>query len=81
MGAAHAFVYLSQQFVSFFPTDALQFHTVGPPSVQDVVDELVQGGPAGYSFRFFLLFGKLSSLEEMDYVPYPSWSLGLDNED
>ena len=74
-------MYLSQQFLSFFPADTLQFHTVGPPSVQSVIDKLIHTGPPAYSFSFILVTGKFSSLEEVDYVPCPSWSLGLGNED
>ena len=74
-------MYLSQQFLSFFPADTLQFHTVGPPSVQSVIDKLIHTGPKGYSFSFILLIGEFSSLEVMDYVPCPSWSLGLGNKD
>ena len=74
-------MYLSKQFISFFPADALQFHTVGPPSVQSVIDKLIHTGPPGYSFSLILVIGEFSSLEEVDYVPFPSWSLGLGNED
>ena len=81
MGAAHAFVYFLQQFLSFFPADALQFHTVGPLSVQSVIDKLIHTGPPGYFLSFILVLGKLANLEEVDYVPCPSWSLGLGNED
>ena len=71
----------AQQFLSFFPADALQFHTVGPPSVQCVVNELIHTGPPGYSFSLILVIGEFSGLEEVDYVPCPSWSLGLGNKD
>ena len=46
-------MYLRQQL--FLSRDTLQFHTVRSFSVQDVIDELVQGRPTGYFFRFFLL--------------------------
>ena len=81
MGATHAFVYLSQQFLSFFRADALQFHIIGPPSVQSVIDKLIHTGPKGYFFSFVLVTRKLSGLEEADNVPCQSWSLGLGNED
>ena len=74
-------MYLSQLFLSFLPEDTLQFHTIGPPSVQSVIDKLIHTGPPGYSFSFVLIAGKLSGLEEADNVPCPSWSLGLDNKD
>ena len=72
---------LSQQFLSFFPADTLQFHTIGPPSIQSVIDKLIHTGPPGFFFSFILVTGKLSGLEEVDNVPCPSWSLGLGNED
>ena len=74
-------MYLSQQFLSFFPADTLQFHTVGPPSVQSVIDKLIHIGRSVYFFSFIMVAGKLSGLEEVDNVPCPSWSLGLGNED
>ena len=58
VGATYATMYLCQQLQSFLPGDALQFHTVRSSSVQDVIDELVQGRPTGYFFRFFLLLRK-----------------------
>ena len=72
---------LSQQFLSFFPADALQLNTVGPSSVQSVIDKLIHTGPPGYSFGLILVTREFSGLEEVDYVPCPSWSLGLGNED
>ena len=80
MGAAHSFVYLSHHFLSFFPADTLQFHTVGPSSVQSVIDKLIHTGP-GYFLSFILVAGKLSGVEEVEDVPCPSWSLGLGNKD
>ena len=74
-------MYLRQQLQSFLPGDALQFHTVRPPPVQDVIDELVQGGPTGNFLRFFLLLRKLPCLEESDGMLRPRWSLGLDGKD
>ena len=53
VGATYASMYLRQQLQAFLPGDALQFHTVWPSPVQDVIDELVQGGPTGYFLRFF----------------------------
>ena len=81
VGATHAFVYFCQQFLSFLSVDALQFHTVGPPSVQSVIDKLVHTGPPGYSFILILVIGEFFGLEKVDYVPCPSWSLRLGNED
>ena len=81
MGAAHSFVNLRQQFLSFFPADTLQFHTIGTSSIQSVIDKLIHSGPPGYLFSFILVAGKLSGLEEVDNVPCPSWSLGLGNKD
>ena len=72
---------LSRQFLSILPADTLQFHTVGPPSVQSVIDKLIHTGPPDYSFSFILVAGKLSGLEEVDNVPCPSWIMGLGNED
>ena len=65
----------------FLPGDALQFHTVWPSPVQDVIDELVQGGPTGYFLRFFLLLRKLPCLEELDSMLRTCRSLGLDGKD
>ena len=73
-------MYLRQQLQSFLLGDALQFHTVRPSPVQDVIDELVQGGPTGYFFRFFLLLRKLPCLEELDGMLCPCRSLGLDGK-
>src|SRR3954468_8025216 len=61
--------------------DALEFHTVWPSPVQDVIDELVQGGPTGYFLRFFLLLRKLPCLEELDGMLRPCRSLRLDGKD
>ena len=47
VGSTYASMYLCQQLQSFLLGDALQFHTVWSPSVQDVIDELVQGRPTG----------------------------------
>ena len=74
-------MYLHQQLQSFLPGDALQFHGVRPSPIQDVVDELVRGGPAGYFFRFFLLLRKLPCLEELDGMLRLFRSLGLDSKD
>ena len=74
-------MYLRQQLQSFLPGDALQFHTVRPSPIQDVIDELVQGRPTGYFFRFFLLLRKLPCLEELDGALHPCQSLGLDDKD
>ena len=74
-------MYLRQQLQSFLPGDALQFHTVWPSPVQDVIDELVQGGPTGYFFCFFLLLRKFPCPEEMDGMLCPCWTLGLDDKD
>ena len=74
-------MYLRQQLQSFLPGDALQFHTVWPSPVQDVIDELVQGGPTGYFLRFFLLLRKLPCVEESDGMLCPRRSLGLDGKD
>ena len=74
-------MYLCQQLQSFLPGDALQFHTIRPSPVQDVVDELVQGEPAGYFFRFLLLLRKFPCLEESDSMLCPCRSLGLDGKD
>ena len=74
-------MYLCQQLQSFLPGDALQFHTVRPPPVQDVIDELVQGRPTDYFFRFFLLLRKFPCLEESDGMLRPRRSLGLDGKD
>ena len=38
----YASMYLRQQLLSIFPGNALQFHSVESPSVQYVVDKLVQ---------------------------------------
>src|SRR3954463_2432506 len=62
----YASVYLCQQLLSVFPGNTLQFHTVESSSVQCVIDKLVHTRLPGYSFRFFLLFGKLSCLKETD---------------
>src|SRR3954467_9069187 len=62
----YASMYLCQQLLSIFPGNTLQFHSVAPCSVQCAVDELVHTRAPGYSFRFFLFFGKFSSLEESD---------------
>ena len=77
----YASMYLCQQLLSVFPVNTLQFHTVGPPYVQSVIDKLVQTGPPVYSFSFILVIGEFSSLEKVDYVPCPSWSLGHGNKD
>ena len=74
-------MYLRQQLQSFLPGDALKFHAVWPSRVQDVIDELVQGGPTGYFLRFFLLRRKLPCLEELDGMMRPCRSLGLDGKD
>src|SRR3954468_15266697 len=76
-----ASMYLRQQLLSVFPVDTLQFHPIASSSVQCAVNKLVHTGPPGYSFRFFLLFGKLSCLEETDDLLCPCWSLWLDNKD
>ena len=81
VGATYASMYLRQQLQSFLPGDALQFHTVWPSPVQDVIDELVQGGPMGYFFRFLMLLKKLPCLEELDGMLRPCRSLGLDGKD
>ena len=39
--ATYASVYLRQQLLSFFPGNALQFHSVESSSVQYVIDKLV----------------------------------------
>ena len=70
-----------QQLQSFLLGDALQFHAVRPSPVQDVIDELVQGGPTGYILRFFLLLRKLPCLEESDGMLRPCRSSGLDGKD
>src|SRR3954464_13034589 len=77
----NASMYLCQQLLSIFPGNTLQFHSVESSSVQCVVNELVHTRLSGYSFRFFLLFGKFSCLEEMDDLLRPGWSLRLDNKD
>src|SRR3954464_13315589 len=59
----YASMYLCQQLLSVFPGNALQFPTVLPSSLQCVVDQLVHSRALGFSFRFFLLFGKFSVLE------------------
>ena len=74
-------MYLYQQLQSCLPGDALEFHTVRPSPVQDVIDELVQGGPTGYSLRFFLLLTEFPYLEESDGIMCPCRSLGLDDKD
>ena len=74
-------MYLCQQLQSFLSRDTLQFHAVQSLSVQDVIDELIHGGPVGYFLRFFLLLRKFPSLEESDGMLCPRWSLGLDGED
>ena len=74
-------MYLCQQLQSFLPGDALQFHVVRPSPVQDVIDELVQGGPTGYFLRFFLLLRKFPCLEDSDCMLCPRRSLGLDGKD
>ena len=79
--ATYASMYLCQQLQSFLPGDALQFHTVRPSPVQDDIDELVQGRPTGYFFRFFLLLRKFPCLEESDSMLRSRWSLWLDNKD
>ena len=81
MGTADSSVNLSQQLLSFFPVDTLQFHIVGPPSIQSVVDKLIHTGPPGYSFSFILVAGEFSGLEEVDNVPCPGGSLMLGNDD
>src|SRR3954464_1667828 len=77
----NASMYLCQQLLSIFPGNTLQFHSVESSSVQCVVNELVHTRLSGYSFRFFLLFGKFSCLEETDDLLRPCWSLWLDNKD
>ncbi len=47
VGATFASMYLCQQLQSFLPGDTLQFHTVRPLSVQDVMDELVSRRAVG----------------------------------
>ena len=74
-------MYLRQQLQSFLPGDALQFHTVRPSPVQDVIDELEQGRPTGYFFCFFLLLRKLPCLEKSDGMLRPCRSLRLDGKD
>ena len=69
-------MYLRQQLQSFLPGDALEFHTIRPSPVQDVIEELVQGGPTGYFLRFFLLLRKLPCLGELDGMLRPCRSLG-----
>ena len=69
---------------SSFPSSRqmhFNFTPVGPSFVQSVVDKLIHTSPPGYFFSFFLLFGMFSSLEVMDYVSCPSWSLRLNNKD
>jgi hypothetical protein len=72
---------LRQQLLSFFPGNTLQFHTVWSFSAQHVIDKLIHTRPTGYFLCFFLLFGKLSCLKEMDDLLCPRRSLWLDNED
>ena len=72
---------LSQQFLSILLANALQFHTIGPPFVQSVIDKLIHTGPPGYFLSIIWVAGEFSGLEEADDVPCPSWSLGLGNED
>ena len=79
--ATYASMYLCQQLQSFLSRDALQFHTVRSSPVQDVIDELIHGGPTGYFLCFFLLLRKFPSLKESDGMLRPRWSLGLDGED
>src|SRR3954470_3704873 len=77
----YASMYLRQQLLSVFPVDTLQFHPIASSSVQCAVNKLVHTGLPGYSFHFFLLFGKFSCLEETDDLLRPCWSLRLDNKD
>src|SRR3954465_5848717 len=72
---------LLQQLFSVFPVDTLQFHPIASSSVQCAVNKLVHTGLPGYSFHFFLLFGKFSCLKETDDLLRPCWSLRLDNKD
>src|SRR3954463_1753597 len=62
----YASMYLCQQLLSVFLGNTLQCHTVAPSSVQRVVDEMLHTRAPGYSFYFFLFFGKFSVLGEMD---------------
>src|SRR3954465_9617620 len=79
--STNASMYLRQQLPPCFPVNALQFHPIASSSVQCAVDELVHTGLPGYSFRFFLFFGKFSCLEETDDPLCPRRSLWLDDED
>src|SRR3954465_8204782 len=79
--STYASMYLRQQLLPVFPVNALQFHPIASSSVQCVVDELLHTGLPGYSFRFFLFFGKFSCLEVMDDLLCPRRSLWLDDED
>ena len=81
VGSTYASMYLCQQLQSFLSRGALQFHTVRSSPVQDVIDELIHGGPTSYFLRFFLLLRKFPSLKESDGTLCPRWSLGLDGED
>ena len=72
---------LNQQFLSIFLADSLQCHTIGPPSVQSVIDKLIHTGPPGYFLSYILVAGEFYGLEEADDVPCLGWSLGLDNKD
>src|SRR3954467_15524322 len=79
--ATYASMDLRQQLLSVFPVDTLQFHPVASSSVQRAVNKLVHTGPPGYSFRFFLFFGKFSCLKETDDLLCPCRSLRLDDKD
>ena len=74
-------MYFCQQLLSIFPGNTLQFHTVWSFSVQNIVNELVQGRPTSYFLCFFLLLRKLPCLEESDDMLRPRWSLWLDGKD
>src|SRR3990170_2798883 len=81
VGATYASVDLCQQLQSFLPGNALQFHTVRPFSVQNIVNKLIHGRPTGYFLRFFLLLRKLPCLEESNGMLCPCRSLRLDGKD
>ena len=74
-------MYLCQQLQSFLPGDALEFHTVRPFAVQDVIDELIHGRPTSYFLRFSLLLREFPCLEELDGMLRRCRSLGLDGKD
>jgi len=77
----YASMYFCQQLLSFFPGNALQFHSIDSSSIQYVIDKLIHTGLPGYFFCFFLFFGKFSCLKEMDDLLCPCRSLWLDDKD